>query len=43
MTLIEERQPDLLLLDWMLPQLSGLEVCRRLRRRADTAHCRSSC
>ena len=38
MTLIEERQPDLLLLDWMLPQLSGLEVCRRLRRRADTAH-----
>ena len=38
MTLIEERLPDLLLLDWMLPQLSGLEVCRRLRRRADTAH-----
>ena len=30
--------PDLLLLDWMLPQLSGLELCRRLRRRADTAH-----
>ena len=30
--------PDLLLLDWMLPQLSGLEVCRRLRRRGDTAH-----
>ena len=38
MTLIEERTPDLVLLDWMLPQLSGLEVCRRLRRRADTAH-----
>src|SRR5215213_3776779 len=38
MTLIEERQPDLLLLDWMLPQLSGLEVCRRLRRRGETAH-----
>ena len=38
MTLIEERPPDLLLLDWMLPQLSGLELCRRLRRRADTAH-----
>ena len=38
MTLIEERQPDLLLLDWMLPQISGLEVCRRLRRRSDTAH-----
>ena len=37
-TLIDERVPDLLLLDWMLPQVSGLELCRRLRRRADTAH-----
>ena len=36
--LIEERIPDLLLLDWMLPHLSGLELCRRLRRRAETAH-----
>ena len=33
-TLIDERAPDLVLLDWMLPQLSGLELCRRLRRRA---------
>lgn len=38
LTLIDERAPDLVLLDWMLPQLSGLEVCRRLRRRPDTAH-----
>ncbi|MFO1037019.1 MAG: phosphate regulon transcriptional regulator PhoB [Geminicoccaceae bacterium] len=37
-TLIEERTPDLILLDWMLPQVSGLELCRRLRRRAETAH-----
>ncbi|MCC2663906.1 MAG: phoB, partial [Geminicoccaceae bacterium] len=37
-TLVEERPPDLLLLDWMLPQLSGLELCRRLRRRPETAH-----
>lgn len=37
-TLIEERLPDLILLDWMLPQLSGLELCRRLRRRSHTAH-----
>ena len=37
-TMIEERAPDLVLLDWMLPQLSGLEVCRRLRRRTGTAH-----
>jgi two-component system, OmpR family, phosphate regulon response regulator PhoB len=27
-----ERKPDLILLDWMLPLLSGIEVCRRLRR-----------
>lgn len=27
-----ERKPDLVLLDWMLPLLSGIEVCRRLRR-----------
>ena len=38
MTLVEEQQPDLLLLDWMLPHLSGLEICRRLRRRTGTAH-----
>lgn len=30
--LAEERKPDLILLDWMLPLLSGIEVCRRLRR-----------
>src|SRR3954471_2020869 len=29
--LIRERLPDLLLLDWMLPGLSGIELCRRLR------------
>ncbi|MFP4125505.1 MAG: phosphate regulon transcriptional regulator PhoB [Alphaproteobacteria bacterium] len=33
---IAERLPDLVLLDWMLPHLSGLEVCRRLRRRPPT-------
>ena len=31
-----ERQPDLILLDWMLPLLSGIEVLRQLRNRADT-------
>ena len=35
--LIDERAPDLLLLDWMLPEISGVELCRRLRRRSDTA------
>jgi two-component system, OmpR family, phosphate regulon response regulator PhoB len=29
---IAERRPDAVLLDWMLPLVSGLEVCRRLRR-----------
>jgi CheY-like chemotaxis protein len=26
-----EEKPDLVILDWMMPQLSGIEVCRRLR------------
>lgn len=34
--LAEERVPDLILLDWMLPKLSGVEVCRRLRRKDAT-------
>ncbi|MBL6946928.1 MAG: phosphate regulon transcriptional regulator PhoB [Rhodospirillales bacterium] len=33
---IDECKPDLILLDWMLPRLSGLEVCRRLRRKPET-------
>jgi two-component system phosphate regulon response regulator PhoB len=33
-----ERVPDLILLDWMLPKLSGVEVCRRLRRKKETAN-----
>ncbi|ANF54775.1 phosphate regulon transcriptional regulator PhoB [Brevundimonas diminuta] len=33
---VEERTPDLILLDWMLPKLSGIEVCRRIRGRAET-------
>jgi two-component system phosphate regulon response regulator PhoB len=34
--LIDEKQPDIILLDWMLPTVSGIEVCRRLRQRAET-------
>jgi len=34
--LIQENSYDLILLDWMLPGVSGIELCRRLRSRADT-------
>ncbi len=33
---VSETQPDIVLLDWMLPALSGIEVCRQLRRRSAT-------
>lgn len=36
MMLVDERQPDLVVLDWMLPKISGIEVCRRLRGRSET-------
>jgi len=34
--LIDERLPDLVVLDWILPKVSGIEVCRRLRQRNET-------
>ncbi|ALC12215.1 phosphate regulon transcriptional regulator PhoB [Sphingopyxis sp. 113P3] len=36
--LAEERVPDIVLLDWMIESLPGIEVCRRLRRNAATAN-----
>ena len=33
---LRESPPDLLLLDWMLPGVSGIEICRRLRTRRET-------
>src|SRR6478735_10585976 len=33
---LKERTPDLVILDWMLPGVSGIELCRRLRARPDT-------
>ena len=33
---IAEAKPDLVLLDWMLPAMSGIEVCRQIRRRPAT-------
>jgi two-component system phosphate regulon response regulator PhoB len=35
---VADAKPDLVLLDWMLPSLSGIEVCRQLRRRPATRH-----
>ena len=34
----KESPPDIILLDWMIEGLSGIEVCRRLRRSPDTAN-----
>jgi two-component system phosphate regulon response regulator PhoB len=36
--LADERVPDVVVLDWMIEGVSGIEVCRRLRRRSSTAH-----
>ena len=35
-TRLRETAPDLIVLDWMLPGLSGIELCRRLRARPQT-------
>jgi two-component system phosphate regulon response regulator PhoB len=34
--LVGESPPDLIILDWMLPEVSGIEVCRRLRARPES-------
>lgn len=36
MLAVDEHAPDIILLDWMLPAVSGIEVCRRLKARPDT-------
>ncbi len=36
--LVAEALPDLVILDWMMPLLSGIEVCRQLKTRSDTHH-----
>ena len=36
MTMIEDWHPDLVVLDWMMPHMSGIELCRILRSRTDT-------
>ncbi len=34
--MLREHKPDVVVLDWMLPSLSGIEVCRQMRRNSDT-------
>jgi len=34
--MVEEETPDVIVLDWMLPSVSGIEVCRRLKTKAET-------
>lgn len=36
MLMVSEDTPDLVVLDWMMPNLSGIEVCRRLKSRPET-------
>ena len=38
LNLVAERTPDLILLDWMLPHISGIELCRQFRRRSETTN-----
>lgn len=33
---VDEDMPDIIILDWMMPNLSGIEVCRRLKTRTET-------
>jgi two-component system phosphate regulon response regulator PhoB len=34
--MIEDHRPDLVILDWMMPNMSGIDVCRTLRSRSET-------
>jgi two-component system phosphate regulon response regulator PhoB len=36
MMLVDEEDPDIIILDWMMPKVSGIEVCRRLKMRPET-------
>ena len=38
LSMIEDHRPALIILDWMMPHFSGIELCRILRGRADTKH-----
>ncbi len=35
---VKKEQPDLIILDWMMPRISGIDVCKRLKEDIDTAY-----
>ena len=35
LAMLNEHKPDLLVLDWMLPHVSGIEICRQIRRKSE--------
>ena len=37
LVIVRETPPDVIILDWMLPNVSGIEVCRQLKMSGDTA------
>lgn len=37
MPVIKNEKPDLVILDWMMPELSGIELCKKLKSDPDTA------
>ncbi|OCX61621.1 phosphate regulon transcriptional regulatory protein PhoB [Thioclava sp. SK-1] len=36
--MVKEEKPDLIVLDWMLPNVSGIEICRRVKASPETRH-----
>ncbi|MEX1661361.1 phosphate regulon transcriptional regulator PhoB [uncultured Thioclava sp.] len=36
--MVAEEKPDLIVLDWMLPNVSGIEICRRVKANTETRH-----
>jgi DNA-binding response OmpR family regulator len=38
MAVIKKEMPDLIILDWMMPELSGIELCRMLKEDPDMVH-----
>ncbi|HTR45089.1 MAG TPA: response regulator, partial [Thermodesulfovibrionales bacterium] len=35
---IKEEQPDLIILDWMMPEVSGIDLCRMIKKDVETSH-----